>query len=403
MHDRALVYDLSKAYHQMQTTEKEFFMRLVCWKYEKDGKWHYYGHTCVGMGDVSASVFLELTKEKIAEVGKAVDEWAARQLEKNDDDVLGGGSREEVGRMKGSCRVLHDGSLQYDGTISTILSEASFKPKAIICSGEDDPAVLAKLGKVLGLKWNPGPDTISMHFEYTMPQRKGSRTTVGDVKCTMEIIEDLMFTKRLALTFTAQMFDPLGLCSVWIVRFKIDLRVIVTLNLDWDQEVPEEMQRTWRGLMKEAVAVEPLDFPRSLRTERCQSVPEVIGFWDGSDVAYGCVVYIRWPTDDPEVWHTSIMSSKSRVTPRAGCTTPRAELCGLVMLTRLVKTIVTSMEPAPSRITLCGDSTCTISACELNCASLQPFFSNRVMEALTNMSDIADTCPWPATAQGLCQ
>ena len=189
------------------------------------------------------------------------------------------------------------------------------------------------------------------------------------------------------------MYDPLGLCSVWTIKFKIAMRSIVNRDLEWDDPLPSDLQAFWTRLMSEAVDLQPLTFPRSLKTDVCLPVPELVGFWDGSDNAYGCVIYARWQTTQPGEWHTSLITSKARVTPRAGCTTPRAELCGLVVLSRLIKSVVAGMKVKPRRITLCGDSTCTISACELNCASLQPFFSNRVVEILANLREVwGDGC-----------
>ena len=103
----------------------------------------------MGMGDIGASVFLELGKGKIADVGQEIDPQAAEQLEKCGyvDDVAGGGSEEDVKRMRGDLVVEQDGKLTFTGTVSQILDLASFRPKAIICSGETDERILSKLGK----------------------------------------------------------------------------------------------------------------------------------------------------------------------------------------------------------------------------------------------------------------
>ena len=60
----ALVWDLSKAYHSIRTTEKEKFLRLIVWKFGKqDGEWSTWGLDKVAFGDVPASVLLEIVKE----------------------------------------------------------------------------------------------------------------------------------------------------------------------------------------------------------------------------------------------------------------------------------------------------------------------------------------------------
>ena len=66
------------------------------------------------------------------------------------DDVPGGGQDSDVKRMRGNTRVLEDGKLEYDGTVSQILSLVNMSPKMIVCSGDTDEATLSKVGKTLG-------------------------------------------------------------------------------------------------------------------------------------------------------------------------------------------------------------------------------------------------------------
>ena len=135
----------------------------------------------------------------------------------------------------------------------------------------------------------------------------------------------------------------------------------------------------------DVIAADPVVFQRSLRSDDVVGHPEIVAYFDGSDQAFAAVVYLRWLTTEPGVWHTCLIASKARVCPKAGQTTPRAELSGLVLLTRLVNNIVKSLDVSPCRITVIGDSTCTISSCEMNAASLNPYFANRVIEILHSM------------------
>ena len=73
-------YDISKAYHMMLTTIKEFFTRLVVFFDPESGELTTWGHLVVGFGDISASVFLELSKQLMAEMGVSIDPELCRQL-----------------------------------------------------------------------------------------------------------------------------------------------------------------------------------------------------------------------------------------------------------------------------------------------------------------------------------
>ena len=76
----------------------------------------------VAFGDMPAALALELAKELMAELGRAVDPMAAEQLLRNSyvDDVGGGGNDLDVERMRGDRQ--EDGT--YSGTIPVILSQA---------------------------------------------------------------------------------------------------------------------------------------------------------------------------------------------------------------------------------------------------------------------------------------
>ena len=233
------------------------------------------------------------------------------------------------------------------------------------------------------MAWTPQDDTIQMKLVFNLHKRNGASKAGPDLTIEdLHIIVKLDFTKRICLTLTAQIFDPLGLVCCFTITFKLMLRVIVQHELGWDEPLPTTLQVSWRKWIQEAIQAAPLNFPRSLMVPGVVGRPELCLFWDGSDVAYAGCIYIRWKLEDG-TWWTTLVTSKSRVTPQAGCTTPRSELNGLVLLARLADKVVKGLSQSPIRITIMGDSTCTISACQVNCSSLKPYFSNRVMEILS--------------------
>ena len=68
------------------------------------------------------------------------------------DDAGGGGSWDEVQRMRGSKR--EDGS--YSGTLPKVLEMGGFRAKALVIGGHcDDEEVEALGGKFLGVPYSP--------------------------------------------------------------------------------------------------------------------------------------------------------------------------------------------------------------------------------------------------------
>ena len=143
---------------------------------------------------------------------------------------------------------------------------------------------------------------------------------------------------------------------------------------------------------------EPVYFPRLLRVDIVTGRPQLIGYWDGSQEAYAAVIYIRWLCSD-NTWHSTLVTSKSRVTPAAGFSIPRSELSGLLMLTRLITNVAAALDVPPIRVTLAGDSTCTISCAEVNSAMLTPFFANRCVEIISAMSSWGEPATISATEE----
>merc|ERR1712101_95770 len=76
----------------------------------------------------------------------------------------------------------------------------------------------------------------------------------------------------------------------------------------------------------------------------------------------------------------------ARVTPtsssqgRTRISTPRVEMRGLLMLTRLIDELLPGIQVPPAEIMLMGDSQCTISCVEANNRVLDAWFSNRGAE-----------------------
>ena len=77
------------------------------------------------------------------------------------------------------------------------------------------------------------------------------------------------------------------------------------------------------------------------------------------------------------------------MTPVKGTTAPRSELSGFLILTRLLKVVVSAMDQKPSLITIAMDSQCTISAMEKSGGLLAPYFASRASEASANLADLA--------------
>lgn len=119
-----------------------------------------------------------------------------------------------------------------------------------------------------------------------------------------------------------------------------------------------------------------------LRKKRCvitrgAAEVELHGFSDASKRAYGAVLYTKCISPDGSV-DVELVCSKSRVAPLKPMTIPRLELCGTLLLARLVEKTVSAMKIPFSNVTLYTDPQVCLSWFAKSPLALNQFVANRV-------------------------
>ena len=395
-HETALIYDLSKAYNSLYTGPLEKFTRLIVWRNcEEDADWTTYGYNCVAFGDHPAAAQLECAKTKCAEAGTQIDLQASEKIRSDTyvDDGVTGGSPRDVVRLRGGRGP--DGS--YDGTIPTILGLGGLAVKAMMVSGEGDLDAMEKLGdQVLGIKYSIESDMLLFPLMvHIHPKRRGVRVGEPLTAANVHLVETVKFTPRLLTGLVNSFYDPLGLMAPWLVKFKLLLKRVSEQSdgdNSWDTVISAELAEEWKTLIKETVALETVSIPRSFRPDSPSGPPTYVGFWDGSLMAWSCAIYARWDLTSG-LSTTRLIAAKVRVTPKRGTSVPKAEVGGLLDLSRLMMTVARSSSEHPKSVVLIGDSECCISMMEKSGSSLAPFFCNRIGEIKSNLSIVEETCP----------
>ena len=389
-HELGLCGDISKAYYQMRTGPLEKHIRRVLWREGKIGTpWRIYGFTVVSMGDKPAANFMELTKRNTARMACSIDEVAARRIETDSfvDDVSTGGTREECQRFKGSeC----PGSLQCDGTIPQILGKGGFSLKAMVLSGEPDGLALHTLGAaVLGLGFSTGTDMLSVKFKVNVSLHIRGKPTEEDLTVeTLHKLQVATITKRTCLRVVSSQYDPLGIASCLMVKLKVQLKELYKLGLDWDTPLEGNLRESWVQLFSMLVQCGEIQFIRSTKPEGYTGSSTLVCYFDGSDIAFGFVIYIRWEMEDGSIW-TNFVASKTRVTPQFGTSTPRIELEGATLVSRVVVRIVHALlEDPPTRIIFLGDSETVLACRERDKGFFGEFYGNRIGEQHDNATRV---------------
>lgn len=176
--------------------------------------------------------------------------------------------------------------------------------------------------KALGIIWNPATD--SFHFKSSLESTESRKP----------------HTKRTALSTIAKLFDPIGLIAPIIVVAKIFLKR-VWMNvpaLDWDDSLPSELRDKWTQYIEQLQHVTEIKIPRWVNTSKKNISFQLHGFCDASSMAYGAAVYIR-TVDENNKTHIHLVASKSKVAPNKTMTIPRLELCGALLLAKLLSVV----------------------------------------------------------------
>ena len=81
----------------------------------------------------------------------------------------------------------------------------------------------------------------------------------------------------------------------------------------------------------------------------------IIAYFDGRDVAYNCVLYSRYETK-PGCFEVNFVAGKAKVTSSGVRNTPRAELDGDVLITRVLVRVLHALDEKPTKVVIAGDS-----------------------------------------------
>jgi hypothetical protein len=114
------------------------------------------------------------------------------------------------------------------------------------------------------------------------------------------------------------------------------LQKILKLELGWDENFPKDFTEVWVEYYQELPLLADIKINRCVATTtaaRC----ELIGFCDASEAAYSAVVWSQFLRDT--LADIRIVVGKTKVAPLKKISLPRLELCGAVLLARLIKLV----------------------------------------------------------------
>lgn len=225
-----------------------------------------------------------------------------------------------------------------------------------------------EMQSVLGLHWFPLGDVFIFKVE-SIPKRE-------------------KWTKRQLLSEVGRIYDPNGFLAPLTIIAKMIIQTIWQDGGEWDTPIADHISKNWHEFIDGLEVLSKFKIPRWLGMNKTTK-SQLHGFCDASQNAYAAVVYIRTVQPSGEII-TRLVQAKTRVAPlKKPLTIPRLELCGALLLAKLMKTIIDAFGDQISSAHYWCDSQVVLHWIQKHPSKLKVYAANRVNEIqeLTKISE----------------
>ena len=386
----ALTADIAKMYRGVKLAPNDKDLHRFIWRPDPTQPLQDYRMTRVTFG-VSSSPFLAIrTLHQIAE-DHGGDYPAAKDHILHsfyvDDFLAGAASEEEALQLYTDVRsILKLGGFNLCKWRSSSMTVIRNIPENLL---EKIPVKdltdlhTTSYPKALGLEWDSRTDTMS-------PSINISPTYIS--------------TKRGIISDVSKTFDILGWISPTILTMKLLYQHIWEKGHEWDETVPDNLAKQHSKWREELPCLATKQLPRCYSLQgHTPLTQELHGFSDASLRAYGAVVYVRttYQSHPPTL---SLVTAKTKVTKRKNppkkkiptespvkenkevkedlLTVPKLELCGAVLLTKLLKQVTSALNTPTISIHAWTDSSIVLGWLGKQPRELEQFVANRVATIL---------------------
>ncbi|XP_076549197.1 uncharacterized protein LOC117611418 [Osmia lignaria lignaria] len=357
IHRCVLSADITKMYRQILVDSTHRRYQRILWRENPDQPINVYELNTVTYGTASAPFLATRVLRQVGLDNLERYPNASRVIMDDfyvDDLLTGAETPSEIRQLKNELsKILGQSGFplrKWATNCQFILEEDSNLEVNKELAAEKDP-------KTLGLIWATKADTL----QWSVSQSDTKRVT-----------------KRIILSEIAKIFDPLGLVGPVIIQAKILMQRLWQLQTGWDESVSQELYLEWLRYRLELEQLVNIRVPRCTIVSKYNRI-ELHGFSDASQEAYGACVYLRSEMK-PGTWEVRLLCAKSRVAPLRSVSIPRLELCGALILVRLIKKVKESLPLTISVERYWTDSTIVIAWIGSPPNKWKTFVANRVAE-----------------------
>lgn len=396
----AALGDIRKMYNSVWLEDREMHLHRFLWRDSNAEELGEYAITRVNIGDKPAGCIAQLAMRETSNLPPFAHFEEERRVLQQDsyvDDLLT--SHNDLEHLK-----------TITVNVESILKAGGFELKPWVFSGQSgrkksDGEERAKTGimvlpnqmgdddnKALGLGYVVEEDKLYVMTTINFSKRKkkmrlGQDLSQGQVRAQTPN----PLTRRELLSQVAGLYDPGGLVTPAKQKGAILVRKAFQeakggarpVRDTWDTALSDGLREDAIELFEEYVQLGKVKFIRALTPPVHTGEPCAVTFSDGSEHAYGAVMYLRWDTDQGPV--IRLVESKAKLTPldHKGDAV-KAEMCGAVFASRLKKYFETHSKIHVKRWYHFVDSQTVLGAIQRESYGYQTFFANRIGEIQGN-------------------
>ena len=344
-----LIGDMKKMFWQVKMSEDDQrFHGIMC-----GGETYVFTRVCYG--DKPSPAIADYSMKKIVE-------WGRTDYPKGSDVIE---NKRYVDDLQDAHSNIDELCVRRN-EVDQLLKRFGFEIKEWRSNSPDLGTVKEKV-KVLGVLYIPEKDVLIV----TIPK---------EIR--------LKFSKGVVLSVVNGVWDPIGILIGLLITGKLIFQAIVRMKVGWDDDIDdEELLKQWRKWLYELNECTDVEIDRSLLPRSISNASSciLVGFSDGSSVAHGCTLYLRWADAEEKNVEVKFIGAKGKVNPIKGTTTPRAEMCGAFLLSRLTHSAEkafkdTELSNKIQEKVLFTDSTTALSWTKSGAVKYKPYVRNKIVE-----------------------
>jgi hypothetical protein len=357
-HSYVLVGDIEKMYRGIKMDAMDQNFQRIVWRETDSEEVTHFKLTTVTYGMRSSAFLATRCLIELSNYYNSEFPLAAKAIKSDfyvDDLLTGHDDLAIVNQLKDQLiHILNAANLRLTKWKSNVpaLSSTPTDENCCLPMSESDNC------KVLGLHWTSSKDTLTFRVS--------------------NLSNPHINTKRNILSNICKIYDPLGLLAPVILNAKLLIQELWKEKVDWDETPSATVIERWKSFQQDILNANCICVPRCIKIK--EAVKNIlIGFSDASEGAFSGIIYLR-STSSAGEHSVKIVCAKTKVAPIKELTIPRLELCGALLLTKLMNRVQRALDLQEEEVYMFTDSTIVLCWLKADPSRWNTFVANRVRE-----------------------